>query len=447
MPPGSFPSGAFSSRSSPSPSGGPACPAQPILSFSCPSGSSPYSLHGNPSSLHRFVFFNCPYKRMTLAGCAKVIPERLKIDNSGDDAGGLPQGLGLVRKLPVEPGLFPAEVAVGGRLPVYGSQELQVLYELRGLHAEVRLHELLYLLYGYLLRAAGVDHDRDRVRHAYRVRELHLALGREPGRHYVLGYVPREVGSAPVDLRGVLARERAAAVAAVAAVGVDDYLPAGKAAVAVGAAHDELAGRGDVIFCLGVQKLGGDALLDDPFYYAFPEFCMCDIGGVLTRYDDSINRRRPAVYVSDGDLALAVRPYVREYAFLPYLGEPLGYLMGKRNGHGHELFGMVAGVAEHEALVARALLLLLRAVDAHGDIRGLPVERDHDGAGLVVEPHGGVGIADVLYGLPYNVLVVYAGLGRYLAGYYGYTGGDEGLAGDPAIRVFLQERVEYGVGY
>src|SRR3990172_4517581 len=115
----------------------------------------------------QFVFFQCPYKRMTLAGCAKVIPERLKIDNSGDDAGGLPQGLGLVRKLPVEPGLFPAEVAVGGRLPVYGSQELQVLYELRGLHAEVRLHELLYLLYRYLLCAAGVDHDRDRLRHAY----------------------------------------------------------------------------------------------------------------------------------------------------------------------------------------------------------------------------------------------------------------------------------------
>src|SRR3972149_9605092 len=131
MPPGSFPSGAFSSRSSPSPSGGPACPAQPILSFSCPFGSSPYSLHGNPSSLHSSFFFQCPYKRMTLAIYAKVIPERLKIDNSGDDAGGLSQGLGLVRTLPVEPGLFPAEVAVGGRLPCYWARELEVLYVLR----------------------------------------------------------------------------------------------------------------------------------------------------------------------------------------------------------------------------------------------------------------------------------------------------------------------------
>src|SRR3972149_11336931 len=265
MQPGSFPSGSFSSRSSPSPSGGPACPAQPTLSFSCPSGSSPYSLHGNPSSLHSSFFFQCPYKRMTVAGCAKVIPERLKIDNSGDDAGGLSQGLGLVRKLPVEPGLFPAEVAVGGRLPVYGSQELQVLYELRGLHAEVRLHELLYLLYRYLLCAAGVDHDRDRVRHAYRVLELRLALGREPGRHYVLGSVPREVGSAPVDLRGVLAREGAAAVASVAAVGIGEYLPAGKAAAAVGAAHDELAGRVYVVLCLRCQELGRDDLPYDLF--------------------------------------------------------------------------------------------------------------------------------------------------------------------------------------
>ena len=92
--------------------------------------------------------------------------------------------------------------------------------------------------------AEGVDPDRDRLDDADRVGELHLdALG-DPGRHQVLGHVPGHVAGRAVDLRRILPREGAAAVPAVAAVGVDDDLAAGQAAVPLRAA-DRRSGRSD----------------------------------------------------------------------------------------------------------------------------------------------------------------------------------------------------------
>ena len=93
------------------------------------------------------------------------------------------------------------------------------------------------------LGAEAVDLERDGVRDADRVRDLKLAAVGEPGGDDVLRDVAGRVGGRAVDLRRVLAREGAAAVAGRAAVGVDDDLAAGEAGVAHRAADDELAGR------------------------------------------------------------------------------------------------------------------------------------------------------------------------------------------------------------
>ena len=78
------------------------------------------------------------------------------------------------------------------------------------------------------------------------VGDLDLAAIREPGGDDVLRDVPRRVRARAVDLRRVLARERAAAVRRGAAVGVDDDLAPGQARVAHRPANHELAGRVDV---------------------------------------------------------------------------------------------------------------------------------------------------------------------------------------------------------
>ena len=80
---------------------------------------------------------------------------------------------------------------------------------------------------------------------ADRVRHLHLDPLREARGDGVLRDPPHRVRGRAVDLRRVLARERAAAVAGEPAVGVDDDLPAGKARVAHRAADHEAPGRVD----------------------------------------------------------------------------------------------------------------------------------------------------------------------------------------------------------
>ena len=85
------------------------------------------------------------------------------------------------------------------------------------------------------------------LRDADRVRELHLALRGDARGDDVLRDVARRVGGRAVDLRRILARERAAAVRRRAAVRVDDDLAAGEARVAVRAADLEAAGRVDEV--------------------------------------------------------------------------------------------------------------------------------------------------------------------------------------------------------
>ena len=83
------------------------------------------------------------------------------------------------------------------------------------------------------------------MRHADGVRDLDLAAVGKTRRDDVLGDVARRVGGRAVDLGRVLAAERAAAVTGHAAVGVDDDLAPGQAAVPHRAADHEPAGRVD----------------------------------------------------------------------------------------------------------------------------------------------------------------------------------------------------------
>ena len=78
--------------------------------------------------------------------------------------------------------------------------------------------------------------------------------------------------------------------------------------------------------------------------------------GVLGGDDDGVEPDRAVVaVVLDGDLGLAVGAQVGHVAVLADRGEPLGEPVGERDRQRHQLGGVVAGVAEHQALVAGAL--------------------------------------------------------------------------------------------
>ncbi len=98
--------------------------------------------------------------------------------------------------------------------------------------------------------------DRDRLGHADGVGELDFSARGQAGSNHVLGDVAGHVAGRAIDLRRIFAGERAAAVTAHAAVGIDDDFASGEAGIAVRTADDEAAGGIDVELGVGIHHVG-----------------------------------------------------------------------------------------------------------------------------------------------------------------------------------------------
>jgi hypothetical protein len=118
------------------------------------------------------------------------------------------------------------------------------------------------------------------------------------------------------------------------------------------------------------------------------------------------------------------------------------------DGQGHQLGRFVAGVAEHQALVAGALFLVvvLGVVDAAGNIGRLRVDRREHAARVIVEADVRVDVADFLDRVARDLCGVDVRLGRHLAREDDLPGRHQRFAGDAALRVLRENRVEDGVG-
>ena len=304
----------------------------------------------------------------------------------------------------------------------------------------------------HLARALRRHHDAGRPRHADGVGHLHQALGGETRGDDVLGDVARRVRGGAVDLARVLARERAAAVRAGAAVGVDDDLAAGQATVALRAADDEAAGRVDQELGF-LQPLLRQHRLDDVLDHRVDELLLhvlavAHLGRVLARQHDGVDAVGLAVDVAQRHLALRVRAQERQAAVLAQLRLALDEAVRVVDRRRHQLGRLVAGVAEHQALVAGAgvEVVVARLVDALCDVVGLLVVADHDRATLVVDAVFGVVVADALDRVARDLDVVDVRVGRDLAGEHHEAGVAQGLGGDSRARILLEDRVEDRVG-
>ena len=130
--------------------------------------------------------------------------------------------------------------------------------------------------------------------------------------------------------------------------------------------------------------------------------------------------------------------------------------MRQRDRQRHQFLGLVAGKAEHHALVAGAdsfdlglahlaLFGLQRAVDAQRDIGRLRVQRHNDAAGICVEAGIAVGVADLGHHFANQVLHVNRAFGGDFAHHHHQPGGGRGLACNARARVLRQQRVEHGI--
>ena len=188
-----------------------------------------------------------------------------------------------------------------------------------------------------------------------------------------------------------------------AAVGVHDDLAPGQAGVALGTAYDEAAGGIDVDFGVVVEQLLRDHVADDVADHVAADHVERGLRRVLGGEDHRVDTHRTAgLVIFDCDLGLAVGPQIVEKTGLAHLGQAAGHPVGQRDRQRHQLFCLAAGIAEHHALVAgavlqlgvRVLLALQRAVHAERDVAGLLVDVGDDAAGVAVKAVLGPVIAD-----------------------------------------------------
>ncbi len=159
--------------------------------------------------------------------------------------------------------------------------------------------------------------------------------------------------------------------------------------------------------------------------------------------------------VLDGDLSLAVRPDVGHLAAAAHLRQPPGQPVRQHDRQRHQLRGVAAGIAEHQALVPGALpvqlvrALALAVLDclayAQRDVRRLRADRDLHAAGGAVEALGRGVVADLQDLLPDDARNVDIGVGRHLAGHMHLAGGDQRLDSHPAAVIALEHGVQNGV--
>ena len=143
-------------------------------------------------------------------------------------------------------------------------------------------------------------------------------------------------------------------MARVSAVSIDDNLTSRQAGIPMRSADDETAGRIDIIFCFLVQKLSRKNRLDDMLDHVLFDLLLRRFRIVLCRNQNRIDSLNLVTVILDRYLCLAVRSQIFERTVLAHIAQSLCQLMRVRDRRRHQLRRFVAGVAEHQSLVARA---------------------------------------------------------------------------------------------
>ena len=187
------------------------------------------------------------------------------------------------------------------------------------------------------------------------VGDLDLEPVRQPGRDDVLGDIARGVRRRAVDLGGVLAGECAAAMTGHAAVGVHDDLAAGQAGVGHRPADLEATARVDEKFV--VRSSSSSAGTTCSMTWSMTSRSICVVARrpvMLCRNDDRVDAHRLAMRTPPSPGSCRRAAGSGRSPALARLGQAAGDPVRQRDRQRHQLRRLVAGVADHHALVAGA---------------------------------------------------------------------------------------------
>ena len=175
-------------------------------------------------------------------------------------------------------------------------------------------------------------------------------------------------------------------------------------------------------------------------FHGFAKIALGNFVAVLRGNDDAINASRTAIDVFDRDLRLAVWPEEINNSLLADFRELVRELVRQLDRHGHQLRRLVAGEAEHHALIAGAA-----GIHTHRDVWRLLLNRADHAAGFRVETKFRTRVADVADNFAREVGKIDVCSGGDLTGNHNQAGGNQGLAAYAALGVVLQNCIEDGV--
>ncbi len=106
--------------------------------------------------------------------------------------------------------------------------------------------------------------------------------------------------------------------------------------------------------CLSSMFAGNTFLMTSSMMNSRMVLCFA-FGGVLRGNDHVGDAGRLVIYVLNGHLRFGVRPQPLHFAGLADVGQFAAEAMGEHDRRGHQFRGFVAGVTEHQSLVAGTL--------------------------------------------------------------------------------------------
>jgi len=173
---------------------------------------------------------------------------------------------------------------------------------------------------------------------------------------------------------------------------------------------------------------------------------------VLGGDQDRVDRNGLVVFVDNAHLCLAIRKQVIQGPVVAHFGKAARQPVGEADRQRHQLRCLVAGVAEHDSLVAcshqikRIACVVVGFVDSLGDVGGLLVESHQHRAAVGIESTGpGAAVTDLLDHIANQVDEIHLCFGCHLTGDHAETGVHDGLAGHAAGGILGQQSIENGV--
>ena len=171
---------------------------------------------------------------------------------------------------------------------------------------------------------------------------------------------------------------------------------------------------------------------------------------MLGRDHDGVGAHRLAVLVDERHLALGVGAELGRPAGMPRLGHLMQDAVRVEDRRGHERLGLAAGKAEHDALIAGALVLLVLGVGVDADARCRRIAHAHrTGTRQFFQWKPCLLVADLAHGAPRRLLDQlrrHAFRPAHLARHDDAVGGDERLDRDPRQRIGGQIEIDHGIG-